>query len=390
MSHIYLDHSATTPVDARVLEAMLPYFTNVYGNASSAHGFGRSAENAIEDARELIAQIFNCRPNEIIFTSGGSESDNLAVRGAAWAARQQGKGTHLITTPIEHGAISKTVNQLVNEQGFQQTVLKVNHEGLVDPKDFAAACTPHTSVASVIYANNEIGTIQPIRELAQIARGQGVIFHTDAVQAAGQLSLDVEELGVDLLSISGHKFYGPKGVGALYIRDGVSVLPVQTGGSHERGLRAGTHNTPLIVGLATALKLAYDDLAQRTTHYRKLRDRLISGILNTLPNALLTGHAENRLPSHASFVFEDIRSGSLVELLDAKGIAASAASACKTGSSEPSSVLLQLGYSRETAAASLRLSVGLHTTEADIDYTIQALGEIIPQLSTRDLTAATA
>ncbi|MBN8619411.1 MAG: cysteine desulfurase [Anaerolineae bacterium] len=390
MSHIYLDHSATTPVDARVLEAMLPYFTNVYGNASSSHRFGRSAENAIEDARELIAQIFNCRPNEIIFTSGGSESDNLAVRGAAWAARQQGKGTHLITTPIEHGAISKTINQLVNEQGFQQTVLKVNHEGLVDPKDFAAACTPHTSVASVIYANNEIGTIQPIRELAQIARGQGVIFHTDAVQAAGQLSLDVEELGVDLLSISGHKFYGPKGVGALYIRDGVSVLPVQTGGSHERGLRAGTHNTPLIVGLATALKLAYDDLAQRTTHYRKLRDRLISGILNTLPNALLTGHAENRLPSHVSFVFEDIRSGSLVELLDAKGIAASAASACKTGSSEPSSVLLQLGYSRETAAASLRLSVGLHTTEADIDYTIQALGEIIPQLSTRDLTAATA
>lgn len=390
MSHIYLDHSATTPVDARVLEAMLPYFTNVYGNASSSHRFGRSAENAIEDARELIAQIFNCRPNEIIFTSGGSESDNLAVRGAAWAARQQGKGTHLITTPIEHGAISKTVNQLVNEQGFQQTVLKVNPEGLVDPKDFAAACTPHTTVASVIYANNEIGTIQPIRELAQIARGQGVIFHTDAVQAAGQLSLDVEELGVDLLSISGHKFYGPKGVGALYIRDGVSVLPVQTGGSHERGLRAGTHNTPLIVGLATALKLAYDDLAQRTTHYRKLRDRLISGILNTLPNALLTGHAENRLPSHVSFVFEDIRSGSLVELLDAKGIAASAASACKTGSTEPSSVLLQLGYSRETAAASLRLSVGLHTTEADIDYTIQALGEIIPQLSTRDLTAATA
>lgn len=390
MSHIYLDHSATTLVDARVLEAMLPYFTNVYGNASSSHRFGRSAESAIEDARELIAQIFNCRPNEIIFTSGGSESDNLAVRGAAWAARQQGKGTHLITTPIEHGAISKTINQLVNEQGFQQTVLKVNHEGLVDPKDFAAACTPHTSVASVIYANNEIGTIQPIRELAQIARGQGVIFHTDAVQAAGQLSLDVEELGVDLLSISGHKFYGPKGVGALYIRDGVSVLPVQTGGSHERGLRAGTHNTPLIVGLATALKLAYDDLAQRTTHYRKLRDRLISGILNTLPNALLTGHAENRLPSHVSFVFEDIRSGSLVELLDAKGIAASAASACKTGSSEPSSVLLQLGYSRETAAASLRLSVGLHTTEADIDYTIQALGEIIPQLSTRDLTAATA
>jgi len=390
MSHIYLDHSATTPVDARVLEAMLPYFTNVYGNASSSHRFGRSAESAIEDARELIAQIFNCRPNEIIFTSGGSESDNLAVRGAAWAARQQGKGTHLITTPIEHGAISKTINQLVNEQGFQQTVLKVNHEGLVDPKDFAAACTPHTSVASVIYANNEIGTIQPIRELAQIARGQGVIFHTDAVQAAGQLSLDVEELGVDLLSISGHKFYGPKGVGALYIRDGVSVLPVQTGGSHERGLRAGTHNTPLIVGLATALKLAYDDVTQRTTHYRKLRDRLISGILNTLPNALLTGHAENRLPSHASFVFEDIRSGSLVELLDAKGIAASAASACKTGSTEPSSVLLQLGYSRETAAASLRLSVGLHTTEADIDYTIQALGEIIPQLSTRDLTAATA
>ncbi len=376
---IYLDHSATTPTDPRVVQAMLPYFTEVYGNASSSHRFGRAAENAIEDARETIAAILKCQPKEIIFTSGGSESDNLAVRGAAWAARS--RGNHLITTPIEHGAISKTVEQLTRLQGFERTVLPVDRDGSVHVEDFIAACRPETTVASVMYANNEVGTIQPIPQLAEAARERGILFHTDAVQAAGQLSLDVNALGVDLLSISGHKFYGPKGVGALYVRDGVDLLPAQTGGSHERGLRAGTYNTPLIVGLATALKLAYDELETRTAHYQMLRERLIAGVLNSIPNAHLTGHAENRLASHASFVFEDINNRALLDLLSAKGIAASAASACNTGSIEPSGVLLAMGYAPELASASLRLTVGVQTTLEDIDYTVESLTGIIAKLS---------
>lgn len=376
---IYLDHSATTPTDPRVVQAMLPYFTEVYGNASSSHRFGRAAENAIEDARETIAAILKCQPKEIIFTSGGSESDNLAVRGAAWAARS--RGNHLITTPIEHGAISKTVEQLTRLQGFERTVLPVDRDGLVHVEDFIAAIRPETTVASVMYANNEVGTIQPIAALVEAAHQRGILFHTDAVQAAGQLSLDVKALGVDLLSISGHKFYGPKGVGALYVRDGVDLLPAQTGGSHERGLRAGTYNTPLIVGLAAALKLAYDELETRTAHYQTLRDRLIEGVLNSIPNAHLTGHAQNRLPSHASFVFEDINNRALLDLLSAKGIAASAASACNTGSVEPSGVLLAMGYTPELASATLRLTVGVQNTIEDIDYTVQSLAGIIAKLS---------
>lgn len=378
---IYLDHSATTPTDPRVVQAMLPYFTEVYGNASSSHRFGRAAENAIEDARETIAAILKCQPKEIIFTSGGSESDNLAVRGAAWAARS--RGNHLITTPIEHGAISKTVEQLTRLQGFERTVLPVDRDGLVHVEDFIAACRPETTVASVMYANNEVGTIQPIAALVEAAHQRGILFHTDAVQAAGQLPLDVNALGVDLLSISGHKFYGPKGVGALYVRDGVDLLPAQTGGSHERGLRAGTYNTPLIVGLATALKLAYDELETRTAHYLTLRDRLINGVLNNIPNAHLTGHPQNRLPSHASFVFEDINNRALLDLLSAKGIAASAASACNTGSVEPSGVLLAMGYAPELASATLRLTVGVQNTIEDIDYTVQSLTGIIAKLSSQ-------
>ncbi len=380
MTPIYLDHSATTPVDPRVVQAMLPYFTEVYGNASSAHSYGRSAEHAIESARETIAAVLKCKPKEIVFTSGGSESDNLAVRGAAWYARQAGRGTHLITTPIEHGAIGKTIEQLAALQGFERTVLPVDRFGRVSVQDFEAACRPGTTLASIMYANNEIGSIQPISELATIAHEHGALFHTDAVQAAGQLSLDVNQLGVDLLSISGHKFYGPKGVGALYIRDDVDLTPAQTGGSHERGLRAGTQNTPLIVGLAEALRLAYEELETRTAHYRRLRDQLIGGVLATIPNARLSGHGSQRLPAHASFVFENIYSGTLVSLLDEQDIAASAASACKTGNPEPSSVLLALGYDRETAACSLRLTVGVQTKAQDIDYTVKTLAAAIKTL----------
>jgi cysteine desulfurase len=381
MRAIYLDHSATTPLDPRVLETMLPYFTQIYGNASSAHSIGRKAENAIEEAREVVASVLNCDASEIIFTSGGSESDNLAIRGAAWAAFERGKGNHLITTPIEHGAVGKTVEQLAALQGFRRTILPVDSNGVVSVNDFAAAITLDTTVASVMYANNEIGSIQPIANLAQITRDRGVLFHTDAVQAGGQLSLDVQQLGVDLLSLSGHKFYGPKGVGVLYVRKGVEITPSATGGSHEYGLRPGTHNTPLIVGFAKALELAYQERESRITHCTTLRDQLISGILSQIPNARLTGHPTERLVSHASFVFDGIPGGTLLDALDDKSIAASAASACKTGSAAPSSVLLAIGCDPDLATTSLRLTVGLSTTADDIDYTVETLTTLVKQLS---------
>ncbi|HEX2620918.1 MAG TPA: cysteine desulfurase family protein [Phototrophicaceae bacterium] len=377
---IYLDHSATTPTDPQVVEAMLPYFTEVYGNPSSIHGFGRKAELAVEDARETIARIFNCQPEEVIFTSGGSESDNLAIRGAAWAAKQQGKGHHLITTPIEHDAISRTVRQLANLMGFEQTILPVNHEGQIDIEDFAAAIRPDTTLASVIYANNEVGTIAPTPKLAAHAHEHGVLFHTDAVQAAGQLPLDVQQLGVDLMSISGHKFYGPKGVGALFVRKGIDLISSQTGGSHESGRRAGTHNTPLIIGMAKALELAYAERDSRIAHYQQMRDALIEGILSAVPDAQLTGHPAQRLPSHASFVFAGVDTNSLLMHLDTKGIAASGGSACKTGNPEPSEVLLAMGYTPELALGSLRLTVGQSTTAEDVEYTIQAVIETVERI----------
>lgn len=378
---IYLDHSATTPVDPRVLEAMLPYFTEVFGNPSSSHDFGVRAEQAVESARETVAGILNCRPGEVVFTSGGTESDNFAVRGAAWAGRKRGVGAHLVTTKIEHGAVGKTVAQLAAEQGFTAAVLDVDRQGRVSLGDFEAACVPGTVVASVMYANNEVGTVQDIRAFADVARSKGIPFHTDAVQAAGQLDLDVEVLGVDLLSLSAHKFYGPKGIGVLYIRRGTKLSPSQTGGGQENGWRAGTHATPLIVGLAKAFELAYDEFEARTAHYRALRDRLITGVCSRLPNAHLTGHPEQRLPSHASFVFENIDARKLLPRLQKAGIAASAASACKAGTVAPSNVILALGYEPEVAGSSLRLTVGLKTTEADIDYTVETLATLIPALS---------
>lgn len=377
---IYLDYSASTPVDPRVLEVMLPYFTEVYGNPSSAHSFGRKAEQAIENARETMARLFRCKPNEIIFTSGGSESDNLAVRGAAWRARRDGRGHHLITTPVEHSAVTRTVRQLAEAQGFTQTLLPVDRHGLVDVEDFANAITEGTAIASVIYANNEIGSIAPIPKLAALAHERGTLFHTDAVQAAGQLTLDVETLGIDLFSISAHKFYGPKGVGALYVRDGIDLVPNQTGGSHERGRRAGTSATPLIVGMAKALELAYDEIESRTAHYKTLRDQLIDGILSRVPDAVLSGHPQQRLSSHASFVFDGVDSAKLLMHLDLKGIAASGGSACKTGNPEPSGVLLAMGYTEKQAIGGLRLSVGQGTTEEEIAYAIPIIVETVEKV----------
>jgi cysteine desulfurase len=377
---VYLDHSATTPTDPRVVEAMMPYFSEIYGNPSSAHSFGRKAEAAVETARETVAHIINCKPSEIIFTSGGSESDNLAVRGAAWAAHQQGKGQHLITMPVEHDAITKTVEQIVTVMGFENTNLPVNQFGIVSDEVFMQACRLDTTVASIIYANNEVGSILPIDKFAALAKERQIRFHTDAVQAAGQLPLDVAVLGVDMMSISAHKFYGPKGVGVLFVRDGMQLTPIQSGGSHEEGRRAGTHNTPFIIGLAKALELAYDEFDQYVAHYQFMRDQLIDGVLSRVSGAHLTGHPTQRLPSHASFVFDDIESGALIMHLDMRGIAASGGSACKTGNPEPSSVLLAMGYTPKEASGSLRLTVGRQTTAEDIEYTVATLVETVEKL----------
>lgn len=371
---VYLDYSATTPTDPRVVETMMPYFSDVFGNASSAHSYGRKAEDAIEAARRTIAKILNCKPSEIVFTSGGSESDNLAVRGAAWTMQQKGKN-HLVTSPIEHSAVGQTMAQLATHMGFELTEVEVDHYGFVTPAAFESAINDKTSVASIMYVNNEVGTIQPIAELGAIARENGILFHTDAVQGAGQLTLDVQALNVDMLSISGHKFYGPKGVGALFVREGIELIPSQSGGSHENGRRAGTHNTPFIVGMAKALELAYEEKEQRLAHVTKLRQMLIEGVLARVPQAETTGHPEKRLPSHASFVFDELDANRLVMHMDMKGVAASSASACKTGNPEPSNVLLALGYEVNKASGSLRCTVSHHTSEEDIEYAIDVIAE---------------
>jgi cysteine desulfurase len=377
---VYLDHSASTPTDPRVIEAMLPYFTDVYGNSSAMHSFGRKAEQAVEDARESIARILNCEASEIVFTSGGSESDNFALRGAAWAGRKLRGARHLVTTPVEHEAIHNTVQQLADEMDFEATILPVDRTASISVQDFAVAIRDDTAITSIIYANNEVGTIAPIPQLAALACEHGVIFHTDAVQAAGQLTLDVQALGVDLMSISAHKFYGPKGVGALYIRKGLEMVSSQTGGSHESGRRAGTHNTPGIVGMAKALEFAYVEIESRVIHFRQMRDMLIDGILSQVSDVELTGHREQRLPSHASFVFKGIDSAKLLIHLDMKGIAASSGSACKTGNPEPSEVLLAMGYPPEIATGSLRLTVGQQTTLEDVEYTIEAVANTVERL----------
>lgn len=380
---VYLDYSASTPTDPRVVEVMMPYFTEVYGNSASSHSAGRRAEQVVEDARESIAHIFNCKPNEIIFTSGGTESDNLAVRGAAWHAEQTSGKKHLITTPIEHRAVLKTIDQLSEVMGFRKTFLPVQTDGLVDVEVFADAIAEDTSFASIIYANNEVGTVNSIPQLAQIARQRGVLFHTDAVQASGQFTLDVQALNVDMMSLSAHKFYGPKGVGALYLREGLNLIPSQSGGAHENNRRAGTLNTPAIVGMAKALELAYAEQETRIQHMQTLRDQLIAQILERVPQAQLTGHPQQRLYSHASFVFPELDANILVMHLDLKGIATSSASACKTGNPEPSEVLLALGYPREVALGSLRLTVGKDTTQEDIDYAITTIVETVERMYRR-------
>lgn len=374
---IYLDYAATTPVDPRVLEAMLPYFSEKFGNPSSVHYFGQQAEAALEEARQKVACILNCSPQEIIFTSCGSESDNLALRGVAFAARQQRDANHILISPVEHHAVSRTAEQLAHIFGFDLEYLPVDQYGLVSPNEVASRLRKDTALVSVIYANNEIGTINPIAEIGEVCREHGVPFHTDAVQAAAYLPVDVQALNVDLLSIGAHKFYGPKGVGALYIRKDTPILPVQTGGAQEFGLRAGTHNIPYIVGLAEALRLAQTEREQRSAHVRQLRDIIINRILDEIPASRLTGHPNQRLPNHASFAFENVDGNALLTLLDTTGFACSSGSACKTGNPEPSEVLTAIGLPRTWALGSLRVTLGMQTRAEDIEAFLGALPELI-------------
>jgi cysteine desulfurase len=375
---IYMDHAATTAVDPRVVEAMLPYFTQKYGNASSVHGFGREAHQAMESARKTVAEILDASPEEIIFTSCGTESDNLAIRGVAFA--QQKRGNHIITSPVEHHAVGHTCEQLQRRFGFEVTYVPVDAYGRVDPDVVGRAITDRTVLITIMYANNEVGTIQPIAEIGKLARAKGILFHTDAVQAGGTLDLNVDTLNVDLVSLSAHKFYGPKGVGILYQRRGTPLLPMQTGGGHERGRRAGTENIPYIVGLATALELAYQSRDSNNARITGLRERLISGVLGSIPDAYLTGHPTERLPNNASFVFRGIEGEAILLSLDLMGVAGSSGSACTSGSTEPSHVLTSMGLPADVCHGSLRLTLGNDNTADDVDYVLSVLPDIVSKL----------
>ncbi len=377
---IYLDYAATTPIDSRVAQAMLPYFSEKFGNPSSIHAFGQQADAALEASRQTVAQILNCSPHEIFFTSGGSESDNLALRGVAFAERKLRQANHLLVSAIEHPAISRTAEQLAREFGFELEYLPVNGLGSVDLDSVSARLREDTAVVSVMYANNEIGTINTISEIGAMCHSRGIIFHTDAVQAAAYLPVDVGALNVDLLSIGAHKFYGPKGVGALYIRKGTPILPMQTGGEQEFGLRAGTHNIPYIVGLAEALQLAQNERDERQERLRPMRDRIIGRVLEDVPAARLTGHPINRLPNHASFVFDGVDGNALLMMLDVAGYACSSGSACKTGDPEPSGVLLALGLPRSWALGSLRVTLGKDTTPQEVESFLADLPGIIERV----------
>lgn len=369
---IYLDYAATTPVDERVLAVMLPYFRDLFGNSSSVHLYGQQAEAALEEARQTVAGLLHSNSDEVVFTACGTESDNLALRGAALAQAEQGR-RHILISPVEHHAVLHTARQLADLFGFDLQELPVDAYGRVDPQDVQAALRPTTALVSVIYANNEIGTINPIAEIGRICRQAGVIFHSDAVQAAAYLPMNVEVDQVDLLALGAHKFYGPKGAGALYVRQGTTLVPVLTGGKQEGGLRAGTQNTPYIAGLAEAFKLTQENISQRARQLIPLRDRLIGAVLGEIPRSRLTGHPDERLPNHASFVFEDVDGNTLLQMLDVAGFACSSGSACKTGSPQPSEVLTALGLSPAWALGSLRITLGQVTTPDQIEAFLRVL-----------------
>lgn len=386
MRRVYLDHAATTPVDPAVAEAMARVYRDVHGNASSVHAEGQAARALVDRAREEVAGAIGASPAEIVFTSGGTEADNLALRGALGARRGERDG--LVTTAIEHHAVLDTARDLAAHAGARLTVVPVDREGRVDPAALAAAIDDGTALVSVMHASNEIGTIQPIAEIGALCRARGVAFHSDAVQTAGALPLDVRMLAVDLLSLNAHKLYGPKGVGALYVRRGTRIATVQTGGGQEKGRRAGTENVAGIVGFGVAMRLAVERRASEAARLGALRDRLIASVRAQVPDVILTGHPTERLPNNASFVFPGTDGASLVVALDLAGFAVSSGSACTAGDTEPSSVILALGIDRQTAKGSLRATLGRGTNEVAVDAFVAALVAAVAR--TRDVVGASA
>jgi len=374
---VYMDNAATTPLSNDVLQEMTPYFSEAFGNASSVHSFGREARKAIDLARDRVAKALNAKSEEIYFTGGGSESDNWAIKGVALANRD--KGNHIITSAIEHHAVLHTC-EFLEKQGFDVTYLPVDEYGMVDPEDVRKAINSNTILITVMFANNEIGTIQPIKEIGAIAREHGIYFHTDAVQAVGHIPIDVNDMNIDLLSLSGHKLYGPKGIGALFIRKGVKITPLIHGGAQERNRRAGTENVPGIVGLGKAVELANENMEIENKRLISMRDRLIEGILSKVEHVRLNGHPTKRLPGNVNMSFEYIEGESLLLSLDMKGIAASSGSACTSGSLDPSHVLLGIGLSHEIAHGSLRLTLGKYNTDEDVEYVLEVLPEIVDRL----------
>lgn len=377
MERIYLDYAATAPTDPEVIKAMEPYFFDKFGNPSSVHSFGQQARKAVDDAREKVASFLDAKTDEIIFTSGGTESDNFAIFGVAYAL--QGKGDHIITSDIEHHAVSEPC-KFLEKRGFRVTFVKVDKYGLVDPQDIKKAITDKTILISVMHANNEIGVIEPIAEIGEIAKERGIYFHTDAVQTVGHIPVDVNELNVDLLSLAGHKFYGPKGVGCLYIRKGTRIENFLRGGGQEKGRRASTHNTPGIVGLGKAVELCREKMQAETDFQIKLRDRLIKEIPKKIPEVYLNGHPTKRLPNNVNFSIKYIEGESIILSLDMLGLAVSTGSACTSESLEPSHVLLAIGLSHEVAHGSVRVTLGRWTKETDIDYLLEHLPKIVENL----------
>ncbi|GAF24784.1 cysteine sulfinate desulfinase/cysteine desulfurase and related enzymes [Moorella thermoacetica Y72] len=378
MRRVYLDHSATTPVRPEVLEAMLPFLKDeAFGNPSTVYSYGREAKKALEEAREKVANLIGARPEEIFFTSGGTEADNLALIGTA--AANEKKGRHIITSSIEHHAVLHTAQYLLRH-GFKVTFLPVTPEGLVRVEDVEKAITDETILISIMHVNNEVGTIQPIKEIGKLARERGIIFHTDAVQSVGKLPVNVDELGVDLLSASGHKIYGPKGIGCLYIRKGTKINPILYGGAQERKRRPGTENMPGIVGFGRAAELAGQELESEMERLQALRDKLIDGILTRIEDVQLNGDPRQRVATNANFSFRYCEGESILLSLDMKGICASSGSACTSGSLDPSHVLLAMGIPHEVAHGSVRMTLGRDNTEEDIDYVLEVMPEIVARL----------
>ncbi len=377
MNRIYMDNAATTRITEPVLEAMMPFLTSTYGNPSSVHAFGREARKPMETARRQVAEALGAQPSEVYFTGCGTESDNWAIRGAAYASIKKGK--HIITSAIEHHAVLHTVEQLEKE-GFSATYLPVDEYGLVSPADLEKAMTPETTVVSIMMANNEIGTVEPIEALAKIAHAGGALFHTDAVQAIGSIKIDVKEMGIDLLSLSGHKFHAPKGVGALYIRKGAKIQRLIYGGAQERGQRGGTENMASIVGLGKAIELATQNLEAHNEKLTAMRDRLIEGILHAIPETRLNGHPIERLPGNVNVSIRYIEGEGILIGLDLLGIAGSSGSACTSGSLDPSHVLLAIGLPHEIAHGSLRLSLSEDNTMEEVEHVIKSLTQVVERL----------